>query len=85
MEKYLKIETKIQQSNMTMFNCEGKIQKYETIADIIEEFYSERMKAYSKRKRYLLSKNRRELEILESKIDFINAVMMGKFKMMDTK
>lgn len=28
---------------------------------------------------------KREAEILESKIGFINAVMMGKFTMMDTK
>jgi DNA topoisomerase-2 len=49
---------------MIMFSSEGKIRRYETIADIVEEFYSERIKAYGKRKRYLVSKYKRELEIL---------------------
>ena len=43
------------------------------------------MNAYSKRRDYLLSKYIRECEILESKISFINAVMIGKFKMMEKK
>ena len=68
-----------------MFNPNQKIKKYETIADIIEDFYEERYNAYTKRKRYLASKFNREVEILEAKIKFINAVMMGKYKMMNTK
>lgn len=68
-----------------MFDSQNKIKKYDTIADIVEQFYQERIKAYARRKRYLISKCRRELEILDAKIQFINAVMMGKFKMMDRK
>ena len=45
---------------MMLFNSANKIQKYETIIDIVEEFYMERMKAYEKRRKYLLSKYRRE-------------------------
>lgn len=44
---------------MIMFNSEGKIQKYDTIADITEEFYQTRVKAYGKRKNYLVSKYKR--------------------------
>lgn len=68
-----------------MFNAEQKIQRYETIADIIEEFYEQRIRAYGRRKQYLLTKFQREYQIIESKISFINAVMMGKYKMMNTK
>lgn len=59
MEKYLKLETKLQESNMILFNAANKIQKYETIVDIVEEFYQQRIEAYSRRKSYLLSKFKR--------------------------
>lgn len=44
---------------MILFNAANKIQKYETIVDIVEEFYQQRIEAYSRRKSYLLSKFKR--------------------------
>ena len=50
---------------MVLFNSKGKIQKYENVNDIIEEFYKVRLEFYGKRKEYLLSKLKREVEIIE--------------------
>jgi len=48
-------------------------------------FYEERIKAYTRRKEYLISRFQREYEILTTKINFINEVIKGQFKLMDKK
>ncbi len=58
-------------SNMHMFNCRGVIAKYESVEDIMKEFYIIRLAYYVKRKEYLLKVIRRELDIYEAKIKFI--------------
>lgn len=58
-------------SNMHMFNCRGVIAKYESVEDILKEFYIIRLAYYVKRKEYLLKVIRRELDIYEAKIKFI--------------
>jgi len=49
-EKTLKLATTVSTSNMHMFNSECKLHKYETVAEIIDEFYGVRLSTYAKRK-----------------------------------
>jgi DNA topoisomerase-2 len=49
-EKTLKLATTVSSSNMHMFNAECKLHKYESVAEIIDEFYGVRLSAYAKRK-----------------------------------
>ena len=49
-EKTLKLATTVSTSNMHMFNAECKLHKYETVAEIIDEFYEVRLSTYAKRK-----------------------------------
>jgi DNA topoisomerase-2 len=48
--EFFKLTTKINTSNMMCFNFEGKIQKYASPEEIIEEFYPQRLTYYQKRK-----------------------------------
>ncbi|KAH7884005.1 DNA topoisomerase [Phlebopus sp. FC_14] len=48
--EFFKLTTKINTSNMICFNFEGKIQKYQSPEEIIEEFYPQRLAYYQKRK-----------------------------------
>jgi len=48
--EFFKLTTKINTSNMMCFNFEGKIQKYASPEEIIEEFYPQRLAYYQKRK-----------------------------------
>ena len=48
--EYFKLTSKINTSNMICFNFEGKIQKYQSPEEIIEEFYPKRLAYYQKRK-----------------------------------
>lgn len=47
---YFKLITKISTNNMMCFDAEGKIKKYNTPEEIIEEFYAIRLAYYQKRK-----------------------------------
>ena len=47
---YFKINTKITTSNMICFDFEGRIKKYDSPEDILEEWYPQRLAFYQKRK-----------------------------------
>lgn len=49
---------------MVLFNTERRLKKYANVSEIMEEFFSVRLKYYGKRKEYLVSKIQREIEIL---------------------
>jgi len=49
-EKTLKLATSVSTSNMHMFNAECKLHKYESVAEIIDDFYGVRLSTYGKRK-----------------------------------
>jgi DNA topoisomerase-2 len=48
--EFFKLTTKINTSNMICFDLEGKIRKYKSAEEIIEEFYPARLVQYQKRK-----------------------------------
>ena len=51
-EEYFKLTTKINTSNMICFDKDGKIKKYNSPEEIIEDFYPLRLAYYQKRKVY---------------------------------
>lgn len=48
--EFFKLTSKINTSNMICFDFEGKIKKYGSPEEIIEEFYPKRLAFYQKRK-----------------------------------
>ena len=70
-EKYLKLYTSQSTTNMHLFNAKEQLKKYETIYEIIDEYYEVRYEFYKKRKDYLISKLGNELKFLSAKAQFI--------------
>ena len=70
-EKYLKLYTSQSTTNMHLFNPKEQLKKYETIYNIIDEYYEVRYEFYKKRKTYLISKLGNELKFLSAKAQFI--------------
>lgn len=70
---------------MVLFNEEGKLTRYRSMIDIMEEFYTIRLKYYDLRKEYLLSILKRDLEILSNKARFILAVVDNKLEIRKRK
>jgi hypothetical protein len=48
--EYFKLTSKINTSNMICFDFDGKIKKYNSPEEVIEEFYPRRLAFYQKRK-----------------------------------
>jgi DNA gyrase/topoisomerase IV subunit B len=69
-------------SNMHLYNSKGIICKYETIEDIMKEFYSIRLVYYAKRKEYMLKTMQKELDIYQAKIRFIEEFISGEINIL---
>ena len=48
--EFFKLTSKINTSNMICFDFEGKIKRYESPEQVLEDFYSVRLAYYQKRK-----------------------------------
>ena len=72
-------------TNMYLFNDMGQITKYDSVLDIIREFYRIRLGFYDKRKQYILESLIKDLNILENKIRFIRAVVSGEIVVQQLK
>lgn len=73
--KMFKIYSSISMNNMVGFNERKTLQRFEKVSQVLEQFFDIRLRYYSKRKDYLLSRLKRELEMLTMKERFILEVV----------
>lgn len=78
LEKALKLRTSISLSNMILFDRDGKIRKYESAKEILEDFAQLRLEMYGKRRSFILSRLERECATLTAKARFVNMVIKGE-------
>eukprot|EP00051_Salpingoeca_urceolata_P016686 m.223370 g.223370 ORF g.223370 m.223370 type:complete len:1511 (+) comp18752_c0_seq2:97-4629(+) len=83
--KFFKIESSLSTTNMTLFDSEGRIRKYESVQDIIGDFFSLRLKFYQKRKAWLGDQLTMEWTKLDNKVRFILAVIDGSLVISNRK
>jgi DNA topoisomerase-2 len=76
-EKMLKLTTTVSTTNMYMFNSETKLHKYETVQEIIDDFFIVRMLTYKKRKDALVIDMRAKLEKLSMRAKYIQDTLSG--------
>ncbi|SCV70341.1 BQ2448_1735 [Microbotryum intermedium] len=79
LEKCFKMQNKISISNMVMFDPEGKIKKYATPEEVVDDFYDVRLEYYHKRKRFLVDELTNMHEKLSNQARFIT-MMISKPK-----
>ncbi len=48
--EFFKLVAKLNTGNMMCFDCDGKIKKYDSAEDVLEDFYPMRLAYYQKRK-----------------------------------
>ena len=75
LEKLLKLTTTITTTNMHLFNHECKLHKYESIQEIIDEFYEVRIKTYQKRKDALVLEMEKLLLRLSNRAKYILEIL----------
>ena len=79
-EEKFKLTTPKTLSNIHLYNKDGTIKKYDTIYQIIDEHYYVRLNMYQRRKDYQLENLKKGIELLESKMRFIEYVIDDKIK-----
>ncbi|KAM5542176.1 hypothetical protein V8D89_004049 [Ganoderma adspersum] len=73
--EYFKLTTKINTSNMVCFDFDGKIKKYNTPEEIIEDFYPKRLAFYQKRKDFLANELETQLDKLNNQARFVQMIV----------
>jgi DNA topoisomerase-2 len=63
LEKYLKLSLTISLNNLVLFNSQGTLKRYTGALEIIDDFFKQRLPFYEKRRSYLISKSKNELEL----------------------
>ena len=67
-------------TNMHLFDANGTIKKYNTVLEIIEEYYQIRLKLYEKRKEYQFDILKYELKKISNKVKFILMIINKELK-----
>jgi DNA topoisomerase-2 len=79
--KMFKLSSKLSETNMYLFNAEGKLQYFETVSDILQYYYQLRLMMYVCRKRAMIDQLKYEMLILANKAKFIGHVKQGKISL----
>ena len=71
LEKKLKLYTTKCESNMYLFDKDQRLKKYNSIEEIINEYFMERFKGYTLRKQHMINELNRIVMLLSNKARFI--------------
>ena len=77
LEKLLKLYTTNTTTNMHLFDANDTLQKYDSVAGIIDAYYDVRLKLYQTRKDNLIEGLERELMLLSNKAKYIKENLEG--------
>jgi DNA topoisomerase-2 len=80
LEKQLKLVSTLNTSNMVLYDSNNQIKKYTTPEQILAEFCDTRLEFYTKRKDHLIELLKKEINMFEIKIRFINMFIEDKIK-----
>jgi DNA topoisomerase II len=67
---YFKMQSKINTSNMVLFNAAGQIEKYSCPEHILQDFFNLRLEYYEKRRKFLLKDAELQLQRISNKVRF---------------
>ncbi|KAJ3160651.1 DNA topoisomerase 2 [Geranomyces michiganensis] len=85
LEKRFKLVGSLSTSNLVCFDQQGRIKKYESIDDILRDFYDVRRKFYQKRKEHMLEELNHELAKCDNKVRFVTEIIEGKLVVQNKK
>jgi DNA topoisomerase-2 len=82
-EKRFHLTTSWKTTNMCCFDPNMNIVKYDTIGDILEQFFTYRLVSYEKRRQYMIATLKDSIEELDAKVLFIRSIVEEKLKLMN--
>lgn len=81
LESYLKLNTTFSLNNMHLYDSQNKLTLYDTVYDIMEEFYVDRLDFYKKRKAHHIRVLENDVNIIKYKVKFIEDIFDKKIKL----
>lgn len=78
LEEAFKLSKTMATSNLVAFDSRGRIAKYATVLDIMEEFFAFRLIKYQERKKYMLDEMHKELDKMTNQARFIKMIISGE-------
>ena len=84
-EKKFKLSTSLSANNYVLFDYQGKIRRYTSDEEILQEFFKLRVTLYERRKDYLLKKLLKDVETISAKVRFILGVINEEIKINKVK
>ncbi|KAJ3370984.1 DNA topoisomerase 2 [Allomyces arbusculus] len=75
LDKKFKLTTTLATSNMVCFDEHGRIKKYASTTQILQDFYTLRLAYYGKRKEWLTAQLLKEYSRLENRVRFVTEVI----------
>lgn len=85
LDNTFKLTSNINETNMVLFDSEGRIKKYKNVLEIMQEFAEVRMKMYDVRKKYLIEKLTLEKDLLYNRARFIGMIVAKKLHVNNRK
>jgi DNA topoisomerase-2 len=77
LEKVFKLYNTGSSTNMHLFDAKDKLKKYETVQEIIDDYFDERLVLFQVRKDYLIEQILSELLLLKNKVKYIGELLEG--------
>merc|ERR1719424_1393130 len=75
LQKVFHLKSSVATTNMWLFDPNGKLKKYESVEAIIADFAKVRLEVYEKRKNHQLLSMRRQLNLIDNKLRFVQLVV----------
>ena len=83
--KTLKLQRSYGLTNLTFLDIDDHSYQYDTVNDILETFYQNRLPIYEQRRQFILQVIIQDIKVLSDKIRFIRAVIDKELKIMNEK
>jgi DNA topoisomerase-2 len=84
-DKQFHLYKKYSIANMHLYGPEGHIKRYDSVEDIMRDYYKVRLQIYQKRKAYQLSILEHQLKVISFKVKFILMVVEKKLEINNKK
>ncbi|KAL3476533.1 DNA topoisomerase, partial [Aspergillus californicus] len=78
LDEKFKMSKTVNTSNLVAFDAEGRIHKYNSVEDILKEFFAVRLKYYERRKQHQLAQLQKELDKLTNQARFVQMIIDGE-------
>ncbi|KAF9943264.1 DNA topoisomerase 2 [Mortierella alpina] len=85
LESKFKLVSSVATSNMVCFDPQGRIKKYSSPEEIVQEFYDLRLEFYRKRKDYLIDVLTKQWMRLDNRVRFILMIISGELQVQNRK